>query len=326
MAVAVHADPDSRAAFAAARDSVRRADGVVGEAYRAAFFLPRAKRDAIYAATAFVGLIRQAVPADAGESGGGGGGGGGCCGGSDGVTAVVKSRIDSLYAGSIELPRPEFRDASQWTYLAMADVVKRFEIPRAYLHDLVDGLVAVRGVRRYATWNALERHCDLVGGSIAKVAACVLGMTHSDGPAFAAKIGIATRLVGILRTFGPDIEQDRIYLPLEDFVHCRCSERDLKAGEAMKAARLIRFEVERARDFLRQGSEGLCWLAGDGSRMAAAMFVATQGEHLDAIERAGFHPTASNSARRSPARRLRQLSTAWRLARRTPDEPLPRVG
>jgi len=91
-------------------------------------------------------------------------------------------------------------------------------------------------------------------------------------------------------------------------------------------ADLIRCEIKRAREFLREGSEGLCWLAGDGSRMAGAMFIARQGETLDAIERAGFDLLAlDRMPKGSPARKLRQLSAAWRLARRTVDEPLPRV-
>src|SRR6202012_2808181 len=111
------------------------------------------KRDATAAIAAFAGFIRQAVsPADA--AGTSGGGGGGCCGGSDGLIAAVKSRIDDLYAGKIELPLLEFRYPSQWTLAAMATVARRFEIPRAYLHDFTEGLAADRNVKRYATWSA----------------------------------------------------------------------------------------------------------------------------------------------------------------------------
>ena len=48
---------------------------------------------------------------------------------------------------------------------------------------------------------------------------------------------------------------------------------------------------------------------------------------LDAIEHRGFDLLDLDAApRSSPVRMLRQLSTAWRLARRSSDEPLPRVG
>src|SRR4051812_5788244 len=98
MSPAAVSDPDSRASFAAARDLCRQANGTAAEAYRSGFFLPKNKREAIYAVAAFGDLVRQALASEGESSGGGGGGGGGCCGGVDGVTAAVKSRIDALYA------------------------------------------------------------------------------------------------------------------------------------------------------------------------------------------------------------------------------------
>jgi phytoene/squalene synthetase len=220
----------------------------------------------------------------------------------------------------------------------MAEVVKRFEIPRTYLHDFADGLAADQKVQRYATWNALRRHCELVGGSVARMVACVLGVTHSDGAMFAGKIGVATRLVQILRNFGRDpLRGDNLYFPLEELVRYKCLgamespsvgrlDHGVVSEEAHRFADFSRFQVERAREFLREGSEGLCWLAGDGSRMAAAMFVTRQMGKLDALEECEMNPTRAKKRDRWPSRRLRHLSNAWRLARRTPDEPLPRVG
>ena len=137
---------------------------------------------------------------------------------------------------------------------------------------------------------------------------------------------MATLLTSILATLNTDLSADRIYLPLEDLARFRYSERELLAREVNDRFRaLMRFEVARARELFREGSSGLCWLAGDGSRMAAATFVAMQSATLDAIERAKFDLFAVD-LRISPARQLRQLPAAWRLARRRADEPMPRVG
>ena len=85
---------------------------------------------------------------------------------------------------------------------------------------------------------------------------------------------------------------------------------------------LMQFEVARARELFRDGSAGLCWLAGDGSRLAAAAFVAMQSAVLDAIERAD-HDIFHADLRLSAARQVRQLAAAWRLARRRAGEPMP---
>jgi phytoene synthase len=283
--------------------------------YRAVLFLPKEKRAAIETVAAFAEMLRAVVacePARAVVAG--------SCG-SD-VVPLVRSRIDDVYAGAIELPRAEFRDDAQRTLAAVMDVVRHFEIPRQRWTDLLDGLVADASVRRYATWRAVERHCAQVGGNIAAIVAAVLGVTSSD-IAFAQRVGEASRLTQILTNMRADLSHDRIYLPLEDLARFRYSERELLARESNDRFReLIRFEVARARDLFRDGSAGLCWLAGDGSRMAGATFVAMQTAVLDAIERANFDVFAAD-LRLSTARQLRQLPAAWRLARRRADEAMP---
>jgi hypothetical protein len=59
----------------------------------------------------------------------------------------------------------------------------------------------------------------------------------------------------------------------------------------------------------------LCYLAGDGSRLAAAGVIVSSAAHLREIERPA----------RPGGRKLRRLAAAWRLARRREGEALPEV-
>jgi phytoene synthase len=253
----------------------------------AGFFIPRQKRDALAAVTGFARQIRLTLA------------GGGCgCGGGAGIAL-----LNDLYA----------------THLAS------FDVPRQYLTDLLGALTTDANTTRYATWTALERHCAGTGGNVARIAASVLGVTHTDACLFAETIGIATRLTEILCDLRVDLRHNRVYLPLEDLIRFRYTERELLAREANTSFRkLIRFQVERARQLFRGGSAGLCWLATESSRLAAAGFVASQLATLDAIERAGFD-LLNGDLRLSRARKLRQIPVAWRLARRLSDEPMPKV-
>jgi phytoene synthase len=170
-------------------------------------------------------------------------------------------------------------------------------------------------IRRYATWSALRRDCQQLGGSLARIIACVLGVTTSD-VTFVDQLGVASRLTNILTNLGRDVARDYIYLPLEDLARFQYSERELRGGIMNDRCReLVRFEVVRAREWFDAGSAGLCWLARDGSRMAAATFVAMQTATLDAIERARFDIFTAD-LRLPLARQLRQLPVAWELARR----------
>ena len=89
-AAAAGDDAERHAAFAAARAMCRRESGsAVSGAYLASFFLPRAKRDGVYAAWAFARLIQQGVAAD--------GGSGDCCSGAGTIAPLLKSRVDAMY-------------------------------------------------------------------------------------------------------------------------------------------------------------------------------------------------------------------------------------
>lgn len=207
----------------------------------------------------------------------------------------------------------------------LAVAVTRASIPRAWFVECLRGLADEPRVSRYATWASLQRQFALTGGNIAKIVAAILGATHSDAGAFAERMGVATMLVTTLRNLRRDVAMGFIRLPLEDLAQFRYSERQLLAVETSDALReLVRFEVDRTRELFRDGSSGICWLAGDGSRMAVSAFVASRLAMLDAIERAGFD-ALHGDARVSMARKLREFSVAWRLARRSVDEPMPRV-
>ena len=293
----------------------------VGGAYVASFFLPRAKRDGVYAVWAFARLIQQAVEAE--------GGSGDSCSGDGTVAPLLKSRINAIYdAPHIELPLPQFRDESQWVLAATVETVRQFEIPRRLWHAFVEGLVTLRGVQRIATWRSLDEHLAATGGNVGRIVSAVLGASHSDAGDFAAAVGRASQLAAVLRNLKRDLAHHRLLLPLEDLARFRYSEREMLAHTVNDNFRsLVRHETGRARELFRQGVAGTCWLDGDGSRMAAASFVSLQLAQLDVLDR---HPEASLSedgvgSRPSLASQLRQLPRAWRIAKRRADDPMPNL-
>ena len=86
----------------------------------------------------------------------------------------------------------------------------------------------------------------------------------------------------------------------------------------------MRFEIAQARQLYRAGAEGLCWLAGDGSRLTASAMAVIYSGILDAIERQDYDVFAKRGHLTTP-QKFRRLPAAWRLARREPGESLPRV-
>jgi phytoene/squalene synthetase len=239
--------------------------------------------------------------------------GDGCGCGEGGIVELVRDRVAAVYEGR--------EKAQRWE---MEDALREHEIPREVMMGFVDACAAEARVTRYATWDALRRHCDGVGGNAAVAVACVLGVAHSDVRENVMAIGRAGQLIDIVRSMKGDVARDRVFVPLADLAMCRYSERELRDGVAdERLERVVALQMTRAREALEVAARGLCWLARDTGKLAAATYVSLQMSMVEAIERAG-----SEALDKPPVlttRSLRKLPGAWRLARRTADEALPRL-
>jgi phytoene synthase len=240
--------PVDSAAIAAARDVCRlHAHGL----FLASFFLPAAKRNAVRAVFAFGWLIDQAIDESS------------CA--DDSIQErldLFRDRLDEIYDGRLELPKPQFRDRTQHILAAFADAAVRFEIPRQYFLDWAEGFQMDRTIRRYATWPSLEKHCYHSAGVWALVMSCISGVQNSDGGKYAVSLGNAIRFTRILCDLKKEWGRGRIYLPLEDMARFGYTQRELAASEITPPfVELMKFEIARARDLYRTGAEGICWLS-----------------------------------------------------------------
>jgi phytoene synthase len=335
-------DPADALAFRAVREACRRHGK---DFYFASAFLPRAKRHAAHAVYAFCRMVREAIDVPGEEAGAGAwemrhrplgavqhapvatGGlpGGSCCSAHpiDERVALFRERLDEIYEGRLELPSPGSRSEAQHALHAFAQAVNRYQVPREHFLDLAEGCRRDHTVSRYATWSSLERQCHAVSSSVALAVSCVFGLTNSGAAEHVLKMGAAIRLTRILCELKADYERGKLYLPLEDLAAYRYGERDVAAGVVNDNFReLMRFEIARARRFFHESAEGLCWVAGDGSRLAAAAVAALSSGVLDSIERHGYD-IYSRHAELTPGQKLRRLPLAWRLARRRPGARVP---
>ena len=329
-------------AYAAAAAMCRRA---AGGSYFATYFLPKPKRRAVTSALAFCSMIVDAirteempinngvglrdhpavvsprhltsVPTDETV---------GCAGGEiDTRLAMFRDRLAEIYDGRLELPAVPSRSEPQHALEAFSRTVREFDIPQGYFLELAESCRAAAAVTRYATWTALEKHLDARYGSMGRIIASVLGVTHSEAHRQAGKLGVAVGLTHLLRDLAADQKRGRIYLPLEDFIRFRYGEKDLSAGSRSDAFRaLMKFEVGRARELFEAGAEAVRWLSDDGSRLAVSAVIVISSGLLRAIERRNYDVLAGPPVAQT-SDTLRRLPAAWRLARRRDGEPMPHV-
>jgi phytoene synthase len=133
--------------------------------------------------------------------------------------------------------------------LALLDTVARHEIPAAYLHGVIDGVIQDIEPQPFATFDALYRYCYLVASTVGLCCIHIWGFRSDGGRAewLAERCGVALQLTNIVRDVREDALSGRVYLPQEDLARFGVGPADLTAGSPSEALRrLLRFQGERA--------------------------------------------------------------------------------
>jgi phytoene synthase len=220
--------------------------------------------------------------------------------------AALDSALAGDYGDSLILP-------------AFHDVVKRYNIPPKYFHELIDGTEVDLTTNRYETFQDLYRYCYLVASVVGFVCIHVWGFEPSDGKAleYAEACGLAFQLTNILRDVNEDATRDRIYLPMEELRRFGVSEEDIKSGLVTEKFRtMMRFECERARGYYAE-AEKLIPLIDPTGRPTYNIMMRIYRGILDSIERNGYD-VHSRRARVSTPKKLGIVAQAWIGSRFSP--------
>ena len=235
--------------------------------YFASHVLPRAKRDASYAVYEFCRVADNAV--DAAPPG---------APSSVVLLDSLRSDLDDVYAGR----------SRRW--LALADTVRRYGIPREYFDDLLRGVEMDLAPIRFETFDELEEYCYCVASVVGLMMARVFGVSDERAYAQARDLGTAMQLTNILRDIDEDLSRGRIYLPREELRRNGCTEESLARRTVDgRFVSMMKAEIARAREFYMRGERGIPSLTDDGSRFCVQLMAGTYKHILDAIEANGYN-------------------------------------
>ena len=155
---------------------------------------------------------------------------------------------------------------------ALADTVRRFQIPQKHLMAVIDGVEMDLEPRRYETFSDLERYCELVASAVGMACIHIWGFRGPEAFEPARQIGVAMQLTNILRDLKEDAQAGRVYLPQNDLRECGYSADDLSAGVVNEPFfSLMRLEIERAEHFYREGIELFDFLEPEVRRIFGLM-------------------------------------------------------
>lgn len=259
--------------------------------YYSFLFLPRARRDAMYAVYAFCKEVDHAVD-DAPE-------------GSDPRLQLDfwRREITAAYHGSPTHP----------VTISLADHIRRMNIPRQYFDDLLAGVEMDLAVTRYATFDELSLYCYRVASVVGLICLRIFGTRSPAAQQYAVDLGMAFQLTNILRDLAADADRGRIYLPREDLARFDYSESDLIARTYSSAfSNVMRFECARARDYYRKVHETAELLPASDRRAltVAEIMRSVYVRILDRIERSDYR-VYDQRISLAPSHRLAIAAGVW---------------
>lgn len=157
--------------------------------YAASLLLPEQIREAAYALYGFCRLSDDAVDVENGNGG---------------AVGRLRARLDGVYGGS---PMPEPADR------CLADVVRKYGIPRATFDALMEGFDWDSTGRLYFSLSDVEAYGERVAGSVGAMMAALMDARSPAMVERACDLGVAMQLTNISRDIGEDARNGRLYLP-----------------------------------------------------------------------------------------------------------------
>ncbi len=216
--------------------------------YYSFLFLPRRKREAMYALYAFCRTVDDAVDQ-----------GGGSPSDQRRILAEWRAELRRAYAG-----HPTQPIAGQ-----LAEVVRAFPIRHEHLEAVLDGVEMDIEKRRYASFEELSEYCYRVASAVGLACIEIFGYTDLRARDYAVNLGVALQLTNILRDLKVDAERGRIYLPLDELRRFGYPEEELLRGRYTKAyLELMRFQADRTHAYYRAARAALP--RADRRRLVAA--------------------------------------------------------
>jgi len=186
--------------------------------------------------------------------------------------------LDACYNGAPKHP----------VFVALAETVRLYDIPK---HEFSDLLIAFRQdqtVTRFETFNDVLAYCRYSANPVGHLVLYLCGYRDPERQQLSDFTCTALQLANFWQDVSTDFAKGRIYLPLEDLRRFDVGEDDIARNQNTPAFRaLIKFEVERARDWFRQG---LPLIAKVDRELAIDLDLFSRGgqEILNAIEKQNY--------------------------------------
>ena len=152
--------------------------------------------------------------------------------------------LDACYDGTPKHP----------VFVALSETVRQFDIPK---HEFSDLLIAFRQdqtITRFETFNDVLAYCQYSANPVGHLVLYLCGYRDGERQQLSDFTCTALQLANFWQDVSVDYAKGRIYLPLESLRQFGVREEDIARNQNTPAfCAMMKFEVERARDWFRRG-------------------------------------------------------------------------
>ena len=194
------------------------------------------------------------------------------------LLAQWETELNACYAGLPKHP----------VFVALAETVKKFDIPQ---HEFSDLLIAFRQdqtVTRFEMFDDILAYCRYSANPVGHLVLYLCGYSDAERQQLSDYTCTALQLANFWQDVFVDYGKGRIYLPLEDLRRFGVTGEDIAQRRATpQFLAMMKFEVERARDWF---ARGLPLIKKVNRELAIDLELFSRGgqEILNAIQRQGY--------------------------------------
>ncbi len=173
-------------------------------------------------------------------------------------------------------------------FVALAETVQTFDIPRQPFADLLKAFRQDQTVNRYPRFEDLLGYCRCSANPVGHLVLYVCGYRDAERQALSNFTCTALQLANFWQDVSTDYSKGRIYLPLEDLNRFGVAQTDIASAQNTQVfGEMMRFEVNRTRDWFQQG---IPLIAEVNRELAIDIELFSRGgqEILNAIERQNY--------------------------------------
>lgn len=139
-------------------------------------------------------------------------------------------------------------------FVALAETIRRHDLPIEPFDDLIDAFVQDQTVTRYRDWDHVLDYCRRSANPVGRLVLMICGYRDEERFRLSDATCSALQLANFWQDVAVDLEKNRIYLPQDLLARHGCPEQDLIARRATPAFRRAMAEaVDYAQALFEQG-------------------------------------------------------------------------